>query len=161
MSITADIVRTYRSPGAVVEEYAARGEGEDRAFIVLMIACGLIFLAQWPRLSREAYLTERPLDMMIGGALMAWIFVAPLLLYALAAVSIAILRAIGRRPRPAAARFAVFWALLCASPLWLLYGVAAGFVGPSPTLDLVGAVAFGAFLWFLWSGLAAACRITT
>ena len=161
MSITADIVRTYRSPGAVVREYAARGGGEDRAFLVLMLACGLIFVAQWPRLSREAYLTDRPLDMMIGGALMGWVFVAPLLLYVLAALSILLMRALGRAPRPADARFALFWALLSAAPLWLIYGLAAGFAGPGRTLSVIGAVAFAAFLWFWWAGLSAACRMST
>ncbi len=161
MSITADIARTYRSPGSVVAKYAVRNGGEDRAFMVLMIACGLIFLAQWPRLSREAYLADQPLDVMIGGALMGWVFLAPLLLYVLAAVSILVVRVFGQSPRPAVARFALFWALLSAAPLWLLYGLAAGFLGQGTALRIIGAVALAAFLWFWWAGLAAACRMST
>ena len=159
MSITAEIVRTYRSPGAAVRDQITRGKREDRSFLILMLACGLIFLAQWPRLSREAYLTDRPLEVLLGGALMGWIFLAPLLLYGLAAVSIVVLRASGRGPQPFAARFALFWALLAAAPMWLLYGLVAGLAGPGPVLTSVGALALAAFLWFWWAGLGAACRI--
>lgn len=159
MSITAEIVRTYRAPGAAVRDQLARGKREDRALLVLMLACALIFVAQWPRLSREAHLTERPLDMLMGGALMGWLLVAPLLLYGLAALSIAVVRMAGFRVEPFAARFALFWALLAAAPLWLLHGLMAGLAGPGSSLTLVGALALAAFLWFWWAGLAAACRI--
>jgi hypothetical protein len=156
MSFTTEIARTYRSPRAAVRSQLAKGEREDRAFLVLMLACGLIFVAQWPRLSREAHLCDRPLEVLLGGALMAWVFVAPLLLYGLAALSILALRLSGRRPRAFAARFALFWALLSAAPLWLLHGLVAGLRGPGPALSVVGAVAMAAFLWFWWAGLSAA-----
>lgn len=159
MSITAEIVRTYRAPRSTVAAQLATGQREERALFVLMLACVLVFVAQWPRLSREAYLTDRPVEVLIGGAMMAWIFVAPLLLYGIAAVSMLALRAAGRSCPPFAARFALFWALLAASPLWLLHGLVAGFAGGGALLAAVGVVAFGAFLWFWWSGLAAACRI--
>ena len=158
MSITAEIVRTYRAPAAAIRAQLDRGRREERAFVVLMVACTLIFVAQWPRLSREAHLGDRPFDVLFGGALMGWIFVAPLLLYGLAALSIVVLRLLGRSPDAYAARFALFWALLAATPLWLLHGLVAGFAGPGPGLSAVGAVALGAFLWFWWAGLAAACR---
>lgn len=159
MSITSEILRTYRTPGAAVRGQIARGRREERAFLVLMLACALIFVAQWPRLSREAALSDRPLDVLMGGALMGWIFVAPLLLYGIAALSIVVLRALGRRPDPFAARFALFWALLAAAPSWLLHGLVAGVTGSGPVLSLVGALALAAFLWFWWAGLAAACRM--
>lgn len=155
MSITAEIVRTYRSPTEAVRSQLARA-GEDRALFVLMLACVLIFIAQWPRLSREAYLTDRPLDVLIGGALMGWIFVAPLLLYGVAAISIGVLRLAGRGPRPVAARFALFWALLAAAPLWLVHGLIAGLFGPGAALTIVGVSSLATFLWFWWSGLKAA-----
>jgi hypothetical protein len=161
MSITAQILRTYRSPGSVVRGQLSRGQREDRAFLVLMLACALIFVGQWPRLAREAHLMDQPVDILIGGALMGWIFVAPLLLYGVAAISILVLRALGRRPAPFAARFALFWALLSAAPLWLLYGLVAGLAGPGAPLALVGTLALAAFLWFWWAGLAAACRNST
>ena len=157
MSLTAEIARTYRSPGVAVRSQLARGKREDRALLVLMLACGLIFVSQWPRLSREARMTDHSLEILMGGALLGWIFLAPLLLYGVAALSILVLRLAGRSPTPFAARLALFWALLSAAPLWLVHGLVAGLSGPGPALTVIGAVALAVFLWFWWSGLRAAC----
>jgi hypothetical protein len=156
MSIAAEIARTYRAPRDVVRDQVARGRREERGLVILMIACVLIFVAQWPRLSREAYLTGQPFEMLLGGALMGWVFVAPLLLYGLAALSIGVLRAVGRGPDPFAARFALFWALLAAAPVWLAHGLLAGLVGPGLMLGTAGAAALLVFLWFWAAGLRAA-----
>jgi hypothetical protein len=129
---------------------------EDRALVTLMLACGLIFVAQWPRLSREAFLGEQELNALLAGALMGWLFIAPLALYALAALSHLVARLMGGQGSWYGARMALFWALLAAAPLWLLWGLVAGFIGPGPALDLTGIVAFGAFLLIWVFGLRAA-----
>ncbi|MEO0865918.1 MAG: YIP1 family protein, partial [Pseudomonadota bacterium] len=49
------------------------------------------------------------------------------------------------------ARLALFWALLASSPLVLLHGLTAGFVGPGIELQFVGFVWLVVFLWF-WIG---------
>jgi hypothetical protein len=95
---------------------------------------------------------------LLGGALMGWIFLAPLLLYGLAALSVVAMTVVGRRPDPFAARFALFWALLAAAPLWLVHGLVAGLAGPGPVQAAAGAVALAAFLWFWWAGVGEACR---
>ena len=46
-------------------------------------------------------------------------------------------------------RMALFWTLLVISPLWLLHGLTAGIIGPSPALTLVGVITAGAFL-LIW-----------
>jgi len=48
---------------------------------------------------------------------------------------------------------ALFWGLLAAAPLWLLWGLVAGFIGPGPALDLTGIVALVAFLVLWLAGL--------
>ena len=153
MAVTADMVRTYRAPRAVVRDLLAQGRREDRALIILFLACGLIFVAQWPRLSREAFLTDLPLDMLVGAALFGWGFVAPLALYLIAGISHLAARPFGGRGDAFGARLALFWALLAAAPLWLLHGLVAGFVGPGPAQSLVGFAALAAFLWFWVAGL--------
>ncbi|MBM9595834.1 YIP1 family protein [Roseitranquillus sediminis] len=153
MAVTADIARTYRAPRAVLRRLLDQGPREDRALGMAMLSCVLIFLAQWPRLSREAHLTGQELDMLIGGALFGWVFVAPLLLYGIAALSHLVARGFGGHGSWFAARLALFWALLSAVPLWLVHGLVAGFVGPGPLLTVVGALALGAFLWFWVAGL--------
>lgn len=148
MPVTTDIVATYRGPGRVMRRLLAMGPREDRALVILMAGCAIVFIAQWPRLAREAHLAGQELNPLLGGALMAWIFVAPLIFYALAFVSWLILRALGGQLSGFDARLALFWAFLAASPVLLLHGLVAGFVGPGLELSLVGALWLALFAWF-------------
>lgn len=149
MSVTRDIPRAWARPRIVMAEHLARGAQEDRAFVFLILGCLMVFVAQLPRLSREAFLTGADFMVLMGGTLMAWVFVAPLLLYALAALSHLVARALGGRGSWFGARLALFWSLLAVSPAMLLHGLTAGFVGPSTALTLVGLVTLGAFGW-IW-----------
>lgn len=152
MAVTTDIVESWRRPRNVMRRHLAQGVREDRALVYLMLACGLIFVGQWPALQRAALADpSTPLDARIGGAMLAWLFIAPLALYALAAASHLVARALGGRGTGYGARLALFWSLLAASPLWLLTGLVAGLIGPGPALTLTGAVALAGFgaLWLL------------
>ncbi len=146
---------TWRTPGAVAQRRAGAGPREDRALAVLMLACALVFLAQWPRLTRLAVIGDEALNPLLGGALFAWMFLMPLVFYALGTLSHLIARAFGGQSSAYHARFALFWALLAASPAWLLWGLVAGFVGPGQLMQASGAVALGAFLIFWALGLRA------
>ncbi|MDJ1008702.1 MAG: YIP1 family protein [Paracoccaceae bacterium] len=157
MSISNDIARMYLRPRQVVRARLAQGQREDRALAVLMGACGLIFVAQWPRLAREAHLDDTiGLQALMAGALMGWVFIMPLALYGLAALSHLVATAVGGQGTWFRARLALFWALLAASPLWLFHGLVAGFIGPGPALTFVGLLALGAFVVFWGIGLAEA-----
>lgn len=154
MSVTRDIVRTYRAPRQVLRRQLAGPENEGRALVYVMLACLLVFVAQWPRLSREAFLDPSvPLDARLGGALLGWIFIAPLFFYVLAGLSHLLMRLIGRPSTGYGARLALFWALLAVSPLWLLYGLASGFLGGGPQLALIGLPLLLIFLAFWVIGL--------
>lgn len=149
MSVTRDIPRTWFRPRRVMAEHLARGPQEDRAFLFLAVACLLVFVAQLPRLSRESHLSGTDFMPQMGGTLMAWIFVAPLLFYAVAALSHLAAKAIGGAGTWFGARLALFWTLLAISPAMLLHGLTAGFIGPSPALNLVGGLVLGGFIW-IW-----------
>ena len=154
MSITRDIARTYRAPREVLRRRVSGPPREDRALAILMGACVLMFVEQWPFQARLAYENpDVPLDMRLGGALMGWVFLAPLAFYVLAAVSHLVARVLGGQARWFDARMALFWALLASTPLWLLNGLVAGFVGPGPGQTIVGAAALLAFLVFWGAGL--------
>lgn len=153
MPVTTDIVATYRRPRSVVRRLLSRGPREDRALAWLMGACVLMFVARWPVLAREAHLQDKDLQMEMGGALLAIVFIAPLLFYALAGLSRIVARVLGGQGTGYGARVALFWALLAASPLMLLNGLVGGFIGPGPALSLVGFLWFVVFLWFWLSGL--------
>ncbi len=153
MAVTRDIAATYRGPGAVMRRLLSMGQREDRALAILMAGCVAMFVAQWPRLAREAYLTEQELNPLLGGALLAWAFIAPLIFYAIALISHLIARVFGGRGSGFGARLSLFWALLAASPLVLLHGLVAGFIGPGPGLTAIGILWLVAFVAFWALGL--------
>ena len=150
MSVLHDMVQSYRNPRAVFRRRVGDGPREDRALAVLMFACALVFAAQMPRLARQAHETGEELNMLLGATLLGWLFIMPLVLYALGTVSHVIARIFGGKGSSYTARFALFWALLCAAPIWLLWGLVAGFIGPGVQLSLVGLLALVVFVLF-WS----------
>jgi len=153
MPVTTDIVATYRGPRRVVRRLLDMGVREDRALMILVGACIVVFVGQWPRLAREAHLTDQALNPLLGGALLGWVFIAPLLFYVLALVSHGVVRLARGHGTAYGARLALFWAFLAASPLILLHGLVAGFVGAGAGLQLVGIIWCGVFGWFWLSGL--------
>jgi hypothetical protein len=156
MAATRDIVATYRGPGKVMRQLLGQGPREDRALIYVMVACLMVFVAQTPRLARQAFETGEDLNMLLGGSLMALIFVAPLLLYAIGTATYLVARLFRSKITGFGARLALFWALLASSPLILLWGLTAGFVGPGIEMTGVGVLWFVTFLWFWISGFRAA-----
>ena len=153
MPVTTDIVASYRGPRPVMRRLLAMPVNEGRALAILMAGCLVTFIGQWPRLAREAHLTGQELNPLLGGALLGWIFIAPLAFYALAFLSHLASRAFGARGTGYGARLALFWAFLAASALLLLFGLVAGFIGPGPGLTGVGVVWVAVFLWFWLSNL--------
>lgn len=160
MPVTSDIVATYRGPGRVVRRLLDLGEREDRALVFVMAFCVVAFIAQLPSLSRRAHLEGLELNMLMGGALLGTVIILPLFFYALAFVSFGAARLVGGKGTAYGARVALFWALLSSTPLVLLNGLVAGFIGPGPALTGVGLIWFVVFLWFWLSGLRQAQRVS-
>ena len=134
------------------------GQREDRALAILMGACAILFIARWPALARQAHLEGLELNMLLGGTLMATVFLAPLLFYALAFVAHLIARAIGGQGPSFNARIALFWSLLASSPLILLNGLVAGYIGAGIQLTIIGLIWFCIFMWFWIAGMLAVYR---
>ncbi|MGK7653010.1 MULTISPECIES: YIP1 family protein [unclassified Roseovarius] len=153
MPVTTDIVAAYRGPRTVFRRLLAMGANEGRALAILMAGCALFFISEWPRLAREAHLTGQELNPMLGGALLGWIFIAPLIFYGIGTLTQLVVRIMGGRASGYATRLALFWAWLVASPIKLLHGLVAGFIGPGPGLTAVGAIWLVAFLWVWVSDL--------
>ncbi|SFI82199.1 YIP1 family protein [Celeribacter neptunius] len=158
MGVVTDIVRSYRAPRVVLRHRLGAGENEGGALVTLILACGLIFVAQWPRLSRLAFETGREVQMLMGATLLSWLFIMPLIFYILAGVIGLALRLTGSAATGYETRLALFWGLLCAAPLWLLWGLTAGFVGPGPTTSLVGALALLVLILFWGINLSEVAR---
>lgn len=150
MSITQRIVTSWRAPRHVMRGMLAAGPREDRALAILLAACLVMFIAQWPALSRAAHFQpEIPLQARLSGALLATMFMVPLLAYAIAALTHLAARAMGGQGTFFAARLALFWSLLAITPLTLLQGLVMGFIGPGPAATLTGVVVLAGFL-FQW-----------
>jgi len=148
MALVPDLWRGWRDPEGLMR--AKRGKGEGAALAAALGSCVLIFIAQWPRLAREATLQpEVPLEARLGGALLGLVFVLPLILYGVAAISQVALRLIGRPVSGLGARVALFWALLCITPLMLLHGLAVGFLGDGAAVAVLGLCVLASFgvLW--------------
>ena len=158
MAATREIVASYRNPTAVVRRLLGQGNREDRNLIYLMVACLIFFVAQTPRLARQSFIDGTELNMLLGATLMAWLFIAPLILYAMAGLTHLILKLLRGNPTAYATRLALFWALLASSPIVLLHGLTAGFVGPGIELQIVGLFWLCIFLWFWIGGLLVAYR---
>ena len=152
MTVTTDLVATWRTPRVVLRRHLARGVSEPFAFTLLLVFLILAFVAQWPVAAREAYLASEPsATPRILARALAVLATIPLW-YGLAAISRLVARALGGRGSWYAARIALFWALATVSPLMLLQGLVTGMVGPGPGAWLLTAGVALAFLW-LWSTL--------
>lgn len=156
MGLSSDIVATYRGPGKVIARLLTFGQREDRALVFVMGAAFVMFVAQWPGLAREAHFSGTPLYEAMGKSFVIVVFALPLALYFVGFVSHWIARALGGTGTPFGSRLALFWAFLAMSPLLLLYGLVAGFVGPGPQAELVKLLCWLVFLWFWIGGLRAA-----
>jgi len=153
MAVSTDILRSLRQPRAVIRSLRGGERREARVLVYLMLACALIFVAQWPRLARQAHLdAEIPLEALLAGALFAWVFIAPLVFYAAAGVLTLVLRLVAP-VQGFDLRLALFWALLVAAPLSLLHGLTMGLIGLGPESVLTFGLVAAVFAMVLVAGL--------
>lgn len=151
MGVAADIGRSFRAgPVPVMREHLARGANESRAFAFLMLGCLLVFVAKWPMNARAAVEEGAEFSRLAAYDFLGLLIMTPLIFYALAFVTHVISRLLGGRGTPAAARLALFWSWLAASPLALVMGMTAGFLGEGAA-NLLGPFWLAVFtgFWFL------------
>lgn len=151
----------------------AQGPDEKVAFVYLVVVSVLGFVAQLPGLVRRAQeadpafeaailsesarvgvavpadIADAKFEALFSGAVMGWIFIVPLFLYALAFVSHIVARMLGGRGTGLRARVALFWSALAVTPALLLLGLTTGFVGSGAAQGLVASITLGGFIW-IW-----------
>lgn len=153
MTVTTELLASWRSPRQGLRRHLARGVSEPFAFTLLLVFLILTFVGQWPVAAREAYLANEPSTApRILARSLAVLATIPLW-YLLAAASRLVARALGGKGSWYAARIALFWALATVSPLMLLQGLVGGMIGPGPGLSLVSAIIGGGFAWLWFSML--------
>lgn len=158
MSVTQDIIESWRRPRAVIRRHLARGVSEPWAFSLLAGFVVLSTVAQAPGLARAAFLQpEVPMVQRLVALVLASMAMIPLW-YLLAALSHLVARAFGGGGGFYGARLALFWALLSAVPAVLLQGLVAGFIGPGLQLNLMSVATGAVFVWLWFSMLSEAER---
>lgn len=158
MSVVRDIVAAHGKPSQVMKRHLTSGAGEERALIFVMGACVMFFVANLPVRAREAHLEGIDLGPLLGGSIMAWLFLAPLVMYLLAMLIRLGMYVFGCKAGWFQVRLAFFWSLLASTPLALLNGLTGGMVGPGIQYQAVGAIWFGFFLWIIFGSLRAVCK---
>lgn len=149
MAVVADIMQSWRSPRAVIKHHLGRHPTEGFAFSVLVAFLLLAFVAQWPSMSRAAYLQpEVGLTQRMVAAGLALLASIPLW-YGLAGLSHLVSQRLGGKGSFLGARLALFWALLTVAPLMLLQGMLSGFTGAGWPATAAGIFVLCGFL-YLW-----------
>ena len=143
MSIVSNVLHTYRSPSKAFELMYARPANEATSLGYLMGACFLTYVAQWPYLARQAHLEEFNLQTSLAASLLAWLLIAPLLLYTLAIVLYFFHKLFKGSKSSAQIRMGFFWSFLAATPIMMLFGLVKGFLGDGTAVSIVG------FFWFV------------
>ena len=147
MAVTRDITQAHIRPRVVMTRLLGMGVREDRALAMLMIACALFFVAQWPSMARQAHETGEELSKLIAYGFLGGIFMLPLICYGVAAVVHIIALALGGRGTWYHARLALFWSMLVTSPTALLWGLMQGLNDNTAAADLIGYIGCAVFLW--------------
>lgn len=154
MALTQDIAATYRGPGRVVARFLAQGRNEVRALLFVLIAGALMFVASAPFQAREAQLDpEVPLQARLYWSAFFFVFMMPLMVYLFAALVWLLARIARRQITGYQIRFTLVWALMALTPVTLLLGLTAAFIGQGVQVQLVGLIWLAVFLWFWISGL--------
>ena len=152
--IVPRIAQSWWAPGRVVA--SLRGTPERVLIVILMAAMLIFWVAQAPGHARAAHLDPSvPLDARLGGALLAVVFMMPLVAYVVAELVAFASRLTPWRVSSADSRLALFWALLAVAPAMLLSGLTLGLAGPGAALSLTRAVAGTGFLVIWGAGLRA------
>jgi hypothetical protein len=152
MAVSTDMIRTWRQPRVVMRSLLAMGQREDRAIAYLMAACVIAIIAQLPMIARwnagfdvPTGTEQMEMGTRVQYAVMSWLMIAPLMMYAVAAILHIIAKVFGGKGTWFSARLALFWSFLSTTPALLLYGLAYGFIGNGPQANLVGFIWFAAF----------------
>lgn len=154
--VVASILRAYRDPRAEMARHKADGLTEPRTLMHAFLACGLGFVASLPNAIRESATLDVGDDRVaaaVAAHFFGYVFVAPLVLYGIAAALHLGAMAFGARGSFLQARAALFWSLVLVAPLALLLslvGVAAEATGGRAAGLWVDYLALAALLGWLW-----------
>ena len=155
MPVAVEVFRAYFEPRCSARRMLLRTDSEGKALALVFTGCIFLFLAQlpdlvgpgassWPQPSLTALAAAR-----VFGALL----LAPLVFYAVAAISGLVARILGRSISWRHARVSLFWAVLAVSPAAMLSALARNFLGGSILVNSFPWILLALFLLFWTCGL--------
>ncbi len=147
MSLIGDIARAYRAPAKAFKVQLQRA-GEERILLFIFLFCFLSFVARLPDLARITALSHEPIPLSarVGAMFVSSVFMAPLMMYLVAALSHLVLRMFGGKGSWRLARMALAWAALVTVPLVLISGGTKVFA-PGLPFSIATALTGVVFLW--------------
>ena len=149
MSVTTDIVESWRRPRGVVRRLLERGGSEAFVLTFLLIFLLLAFVAKAPSLALQANADPGvPMVQLFYGAGLGLLAALPFC-YLVAALSHLVAKAVGGKGSHYGARLALFWALVVIAPAMLVHGLVQGFPGAAGFSTLLGYAVAAGFL-VLW-----------
>ena len=148
MSVTLDIVESWRRPRVVLRRLLGQDRSEPFALSLLVTGLILLFISRTPYLRREAMvMPDMPLAQLLLASALGMAATVPFW-YLLAALGHLVARALGGKGGYYQGRIALFWALVAASPALLTFGLVQGLTDPGTGTVAIGLVALAAFLLF-------------
>jgi hypothetical protein len=127
------------------------GIAEEQTLFFALLFGGLSFLSQLPEIAKRAHLTDDSLPAMTAAQFIASVFMMPLLMYAIAAISHLILGRFGGQGDHIGARRALFWAGVVTAPVMLFATIVSTYL-PDARIPLA-AVTTMVFIWQWFSNL--------
>lgn len=151
MSLIYDIGAALKSPKREMRRHISDGIREEQTLFFALLFGGLSFVSLLPDIAKRAYLTDDSLSAMAAAQFIASVFMMPLLMYGIAAISHVILARFGGQGDHIGARRALFWAAVVTTPLMLLSAIVTTY---APDMRVILAILTTlVFLWQWFSNL--------
>ena len=134
-----------------MKRYLEDGIREEQTLFFAILFGLLSFLSLLPALAKHAFLTNESLSALAAAQFISSVFMMPLLMYGIAAVSHLILKYFGGQGDYIGARRALFWAALVTTPAILLTSIAEVYL--SETSAILSVITTMIFIWQWFSNL--------
>jgi len=117
-----------------MKRYLEDGIREEQTLFFAILFGLLSFLSLLPALAKHAFLTNESLSALAAAQFISSVFMMPLLMYGIAAVSHLILKYFGGQGDYIGARRALFWAALVTTPAILLTSIVEAYFSEISTI---------------------------
>ena len=117
-----------------MKRYLEDGIREEQTLFFAILFGLLSFLSLLPALAKHAFLTNESLSALAAAQFISSVFMMPLLMYGIAAVSHLILKYFGGQGDYIGARRALFWAALVTTPAILLTSISEAYFSEITTI---------------------------